>query len=46
MQRPVDRQQARALARGLTEAGVRPSHSRRQVGDYELLELLAEGDGF
>ena len=46
MQRPIDRQQARALARGLTEAGVRPSHQRRQVGDYELLELLAEGDGF
>lgn len=42
---PVDYQQARAITRGLTEAGVRPSNKYRQVGDYELVKLLAEGEG-
>lgn len=42
----VDAQQARAIARGLTEAGIRPSNKHRQVGDYKLGKLLAEGEGF
>lgn len=48
-QRPlttVDSQQARAIARGLTEAGIRPSNKHRQVGDYRLGKLLWEGEGF
>ncbi|EPZ16557.1 hypothetical protein M622_11640 [Thauera terpenica 58Eu] len=43
---PVDHQQARAITRGLTEAGVRPSNKHRQVGDYELVKLISEGEGY
>ena len=42
----VDSQQARAIARGLNEDGIRPSNKHRQVGDYKLGKLLAEGEGF
>ncbi len=42
----VDSTQARAISRGLTEAGIRPSNKHRQVGDYRLGKLLAEGEGF
>lgn len=42
----VDGQQARAIARGLAEAGIRPSNKHRQVGDYRLVKLIAEGEGF
>jgi serine/threonine protein kinase len=42
----VDSQQARAIGRGLTEAGIRPSNKHRQVGDYRLGKLLSEGEGF
>ena len=42
----VDAQQARAISRGLHEAGIRPSNKHRQVGDYKLGRLLAEGEGF
>lgn len=42
----VDSQQARAIARGLTEAGIRPSNKHRQVSDYRLGKLLSEGEGF
>jgi serine/threonine protein kinase len=42
----VDAQQARAIARGLNDAGIRPSNKHRQVGDYKLGKLLAEGEGF
>jgi hypothetical protein len=42
----VDAAQARAIARGLAEAGIRPSNKHRQVGDYRLTKLLAEGEGF
>lgn len=42
----VDATQARAIARGLAEAGVRPSTKHRQVGDYRLAQLVAEGEGF
>lgn len=44
--RAVDGQQARAIARGLAEAGIRPSNKHRQVGDYKLIKLIAEGEGF
>lgn len=43
---PVDASQARAIARGLAEAGIRPSHKHRQVGDYRLTRLIAEGEGY
>lgn len=43
---PVDATQARAIARGLAEAGIRPSNKHRQVGDYMLTKLMAEGEGF
>ena len=42
----VDSAQARAIARGLAEAGIRPSNKHRQVGDYQLGKLIAEGEGF
>lgn len=42
----VDSQQVRAIARGLNEAGIRPSNKHRQVGDYRLGKLLSEGEGF
>jgi len=42
----VDSQQARAIARGLAEAGIRPSNKHRQVGDYKLIKLIGEGEGF
>lgn len=42
----VDSQQARAIARGLAGAGIRPSNKHRQVGDYKLIKLMAEGEGF
>ena len=41
---PVDAQQARAIALGLAEAGIRPSNKHRQVGDYRLIKLIAEGE--
>jgi serine/threonine protein kinase len=42
----VGSQHARAIARGLAEAGIRPSNKHRQVGDYKLIKLIAEGEGF
>ncbi|MBC7213749.1 MAG: BREX system serine/threonine kinase PglW [Burkholderiaceae bacterium] len=43
---PVDSTQARAIGRAVIEAGIRPSNKHRQVGDYKLTKLMAEGDGF
>lgn len=43
---PVDAIQARAIGRAIVEAGIRPSNKHRQVGDYRLTKLAAEGDGF
>lgn len=43
---PVDAIQARAIGRAIVEAGIRPSNKHRQVGDYRLTKLVAEGDGF
>jgi len=42
----VDGQQARAIARGLAEAGIRPSNKYRQIGDYKLIKIIADGEGF
>jgi serine/threonine protein kinase len=42
----VDGQQARAIARGLADAGIRPSNKHRQVGDYKLTKLIGEGGGY
>ena len=43
---PVDATQARAIGRAVIEAGIRPSNKHRQVGDYKLTRLAAEGEGF
>lgn len=48
-QRPsqqIDAHYVRPLARALSEAGIRQSNKHRQVGDYRLGKLLAEGEGF
>ena len=42
----VDAAQARAIARGLAEAGIRPSYKHRQIGDYRLARQIAEGEDF
>ena len=42
----VDAAQARVIARGLAEAGIRPSNKHRQVGDYRLTKLLSDGEGY
>ena len=42
----LDAQQARPIAKALAEAGIRPSNKHRQVGDYQLIKLVAEGPGF
>jgi serine/threonine protein kinase len=41
---PLDSAAVKALAKGLAEAGVRPSNKHRQVGDYRLDKLIADGD--
>ena len=46
LQAPVDTQQARAIARGLAEAGIRPSNKHRHVGDYLLGKLIVDGPTF
>ncbi len=43
---PVDARHARPISEGLRQAGIRPSNKHRQVGDYKLGKLLAEGEGF
>ncbi len=42
----IDTQQTRAIARALSEAGIRQSNKHRQVGDYRLVKLIAEGEGY
>ena len=44
--RAIDALQARAIAKALVQAGVRPSNKHRQVGDYQLTKLIADGAGF
>jgi len=46
MQAPVDSRQVRDIARALGEAGIRPSNKHRQVGDYQLGRLIADGPGY
>ena len=43
---PIDRPLARALARAMEQAGIRPSQRRRRVSDYVLRELLLETDAW
>jgi hypothetical protein len=42
----VDRPAAQALARSLSESGIRESRRKRQVGDYVLGDLIGEGPGY
>jgi serine/threonine protein kinase len=42
----VDRPAAQVLARSLSEAGIRESRRKRQVGDYVLGNLIGEGPGY
>ena len=37
---------AKALARAMEQAGIRPSQRARRVGDYVLGELIADGAGY
>lgn len=39
----VDSRQARAIAKAVAEAGIRPSNKNRRVGDYLLERVVAEG---
>lgn len=41
-----NRPMAKAVSRALEQAGIRPSHRSRRVGDYELKDLLDEGPGY
>lgn len=43
---PLDAAAVKALAKGLAEAGIRPSNKHRQVGDYRLEKLITDGDRF
>ncbi|MGM0490406.1 MAG: BREX system serine/threonine kinase PglW [Planctomycetota bacterium] len=42
----IDDKVAKALARAIEQAGIRPSQRSRRVGDYILGELLADGPGY
>jgi Protein kinase domain len=44
--RRVDRREASAVMRALQQAGIRPSHRHRRVGDFELEQLLQEGERY
>ena len=41
-----NRPMGKAVQRALEQVGIRPSHRNRQVGDYELKDLLDEGPGY
>lgn len=43
---PVDATQARAIGKGVIQAGIRPSNKHRLVGDYKLTKLIAEDEVF
>lgn len=43
---PLDSAGIKAVAKGLAEAGVRPSNKHRQVGDFRLDKLLTDGDTY
>ena len=42
----IDRPLARAFARAMEQAGIRPSQRRRRVSDYVLRQLLLETDAY
>jgi hypothetical protein len=42
----IDATAARAIARAIHQAGIRQSLRDRRVGDYELKEVIGEGEGF
>jgi serine/threonine protein kinase len=42
----VDASTARAVQRAIQQAGIRPALAARRVGDYELGEIVGEGEGF
>ena len=42
----IDRPLARAIARAMEQAGIRPSQRHRRVSDYELRRLLLETDAW
>lgn len=44
--RRVDRPLSQAIAEAMDEAGIRESTTHRKIGQYELGELLDEGDGW
>lgn len=43
---PLDGPAVKALAKGLAEAGIRPSNKHRQVGEYRLDKLITDGDSY
>ncbi len=43
---PIEASASRVIARAIEQAGIRPSLRERRIGDYELGQLLAEGDGW
>jgi serine/threonine protein kinase len=42
----IDIKVAKAIARALEQAGIRPSQRSRRVGDYILGDLIADGPGY
>lgn len=42
----IDRTFARAIARAINDAGIRPSNRRHRIGDYQLQKLIADGDSY
>ena len=42
----IDIKVAKALARAMEQAGIRPSQRSRRVGDYILGDLIADGPGY
>lgn len=42
----VDHHQARAVARAMIDAGIRPSNKHRRVGEYQLGALIADGENY
>src|SRR5208337_5465785 len=42
----IDIKVAKALARAMEQAGIRPSQKSRRVGDYILGDLIADGPGY
>ncbi len=44
--RQVDRPLSQAIAEAMDDAGIRESTTHRKIGEYELDELLGEGEGW